>query len=409
MRINKFFPFAFLYFFLNILGLPFGLTWVAVLGPFFYIWVVLKRKKDILLPFLALLFPFLFMQIVVVGVELKTYIISLLNILMVYFFCQAVYTFFKVCEDPEPIFRRILIINFIFCLIGIIFYFTPLDHWFWIEQEFTKGVTNFRRFKLFTYEASYYATLFVPIFFFFLLQYVFMQNRITNYWLLPMLFLPFILSFSIGVIAASILAGILTTLVYFRQLARKRRVVNMFINVGVTVSAILVILVFYFRNNPLFVRIVNIFSGNDSSAAGRTKDAFLLAQKMLEEKNEYWGIGMGQLKILGHDIVNDYYLYNKEFVAAIPNATAETWAVFGWVGIILKLLIEITLFFYTRVWTNYYRLMLFFFMFVYQFTGSFLTNIAEYVIWILAFTNVFRQFDVRLYQRRSAASIITVS
>jgi hypothetical protein len=92
---------------------------------------------------------------------------------------------------------------------------------------------------------------------------------------------------------------------------------------------------------------------------------------MLSEKNEYWGIGLGQLKILGHDIVNDYYLYNKEFVATIPNATAETLAVFGWTGLILKLLIEISLFFYTKVWTNYYRLMLFFFMFVTSLRGVF--------------------------------------
>lgn len=39
--------------------------------------------------------------------------------------------------------------------------------------------------------------------------------------------------------------------------------------------------------------------------------------------------------------------------------------------------------------------MLFIFMFIYQFVGSFATNLAEYVIWILAFTNVFRQFDVK--------------
>jgi hypothetical protein len=38
-------------------------------------------------------------------------------------------------------------------------------------------------------------------------------------------------------------------------------------------------------------------------------------------------------------------------------------------------------------------------MFVYQFVGSFATNLAEFVIWILAFTNVFRQFDVKIYKQ----------
>jgi hypothetical protein len=47
--------------------------------------------------------------------------------------------------------------------------------------------------------------------------------------------------------------------------------------------------------------------------------------------------------------------------------------------------------------------MLFIFIFVYQFTGSFITNLAEYVIWILAFTNAFPQFDVMHTARKQAA------
>lgn len=404
MKINKFLPFAFIYFFLNTLGLPFGLTWMVVLAPLLYIWVIKERRKEIVLPFLAILFPFIFLHVVVVGVVLKTYLISLLYLLLVYIVVQAFYSFFKVCKDPERIFRKILVINFVFCLIGIIFYFTPFDHWFWIQQEFTKGVRDFRRFKLFTYEASYYATLFIPVFFFYLLQYVFRQNTIKSYWLLPMLFLPLILSFSIGVIAASILAGIITTVFHYRQLLVKRRVVNMAIYITVLTGATMVILVLYFRENPLFIRMLNIFSGKDSSAMGRTSDAFELAKMMLAEKNEWWGIGLGQVKIIGEDIVRGFYLYNDEFVAAIPNVTAETLAVFGWMGLALRLALEIGLFFYTRVWTNHYRLLLFSFLFIYQFTGSFITNLAEYMIWVLAFTNVFCQFDVKYAKKDPALS-----
>ena len=165
------------------------------------------------------------------------------------------------------------------------------------------------------------------------------------------------------------------------------------------------ILVVYFRHNPIFTRLLNIFSGSDTSAQGRTEDAFILAQRMLEQKNEWWGIGLGQVKLVGHDIVGDYYLYNMEYVATIPNAMAETLAIFGWLGFFLKLIIEIALFFITKVWTNYYRLILFFFIFIYQFTGSFITNMAEYMIWILAFTNVFRQFDHKSQPALTASSI----
>jgi hypothetical protein len=145
----------------------------------------------------------------------------------------------------------------------------------------------------------------------------------------------------------------------------------------------------------VFLRIGNILGGKDSSGKGRTSDAFVLANKLLHEKNEYWGIGTGQIKIIGEDIIRGYYLYLNDVAVAIPNAVAETWAIFGWVGLTLRLFIEVFLFFYTRVWTNYYRLLLFLFIFIYQFTGSFVTNVAEYVVWILAFTNVFPRFDVK--------------
>jgi hypothetical protein len=155
------------------------------------------------------------------------------------------------------------------------------------------------------------------------------------------------------------------------------------------------VLLIFFRDNPIFVRLGNIFSWNDTSAIGRTEDAFVLARKLLEEKNPYWGIGIGQLKLVGVGIIRAYYLYYDSTSIAIPNAAAETLALFGWIGFTARILIQLSLFFVTRVWTNYYRLMLFLFIFLYQFTGSFITNTAEYVIWIMAFTNAFPAFDVR--------------
>src|SRR5689334_21573065 len=108
MSRNKFFPFAFVYFFLNSTGLPFGLTWMALLAPLFYIWVSRTRKKEVLLPFLLIILPFILMHLLVVGVEMDVYMISLLNIIMVYIFCQAFYTFLITAEDPEKIFYLLL-------------------------------------------------------------------------------------------------------------------------------------------------------------------------------------------------------------------------------------------------------------------------------------------------------------
>lgn len=395
MNVNKYFPFAFVYFFINSVALPFGLTYTALLCPFFYAWVILKRKREILLPFLTILLPFILMHIFIVGVDTISYSLSLLNVVMVYIFCQAVYTFLKLCADPEKIFRKLLVFNFILCLVAIIFYFTPWFNYFWIQQRLTTGVNSFRRLKLFTYEASYYATLFVPIFLFYLLQYFFRQNIIKNGLLLLMIFLPLILSFSLGVIGCLMISGFVTFIIYFRRLAPKRRIANAIITTAAFLGVLLFIVILFYRHNPVFLRLINIFSEGDSSGQGRTSDAFIIAGKLLDMKDKYWGIGIGQIKMIGQGIIRDYYLYPAGYPITIPNVTAETLAIFGWVGVMVRIGIEICLFFFTKVWTNYYRLLLFLFIFFYQFTGSFITSTAEYVIWILAFTNVFSQFNVK--------------
>ena len=395
MTLNKYLPFAFVYFFLNTVALPFGLTYTALLAPLFYAWILFVRRQDVLLPFIVLLLPYIVVHLTIVDAETDAYAMSLLNVVLVYIFCQAVYTFLMVCRDVEKIFRSILICNFILCLLAVPLYFTAWDYLMWDEQILTEGVGRLRRLKLFTYEPSYYALLFTPLFFYFLLQYLFQQNTIRGVVLLPMLFLPYLLSFSIGVISTIFIATLLTWVLYFRRLTRKRRIANSVLASSAIVGAVTLVVYFFFRNNQLFLRLSNIISGRDTSGKGRTVDAFLLAQKILQEKNELFGIGLGQIKIVGNDIIRNYYFYDVNMAVTIPNAAAETLAIFGWTGFVFRVGLEVFLFFYTRVWTNYYRLVLFIFIFIYQFTGSFITNIAEYVIWILAFTNVFPQFNIR--------------
>jgi hypothetical protein len=394
MTVNRYFPFAILYFFLNSLGLPFGLTYTALLAPFFYWWVLNRGGKEILLPFFVLAFPIIFIHLVFVGVNDKTYVTSLINVAAVYIFCQAFYTFLRKCENPEVLFKRIVIINFILCFIAIPFYFTSWWEIFWIQQPLTEGIEDFRRLRLFTYEASYYATLMVPLFFFFFLKIVLNQNK-TNAWLiLALIIVPYVLSFSLGVISSVLLSIVAVFFVYFKRLVVKRRVVNLLaISILILVPSAVAFAIF-FPDNTLFYRIENIISGNDSSGRGRTYEAFYLAMKMMALKSDLWGIGLGQVKIIGTEIIRDFYLYPPDYRIAIPNVTAETLALFGWTGLFIRFATEFFLFFYTQVWKNYYRLLLFVFVFIYQFTGSFITNIAEYVIWILAFTEVFPQFAV---------------
>jgi hypothetical protein len=396
MAINKYLPFALLYFFFNSLGLPFGVTYTALLAPFFYLWIVAARKKDVLIPFLVVIFPIVFIQMVFVGVDDSVYFISFVNLLTVYVFCQAVYTFLLKCEEPELVFKKILIVNFVFCLLAVAFYFTPAREVFWVKQALTGGVDDFLRLKLFTYEPSYYAILVVPIFFFFLLQVLLKQNKMNTWFLLAVIVVPLILSFSLGVIIAILLSMSFASAIYMKRLLSKWRMVwSVALATGVLVPAV-VVLFAAFPDNVLLLRLENILFGIDTSGKGRTYEAFFLSLKILGLKSNLWGIGLGQIKVIGTNVIKDFYLYTVDYkTVAIPNATAETLAIFGFAGLFARLGIEIVLFFYTKVWANYYRLLLFIFIFIYQFTGSFITSTAEYVIWILAFTMVFKQFDVR--------------
>ncbi len=405
-RINPYIPFAFIYFFVNAAGLPFGLLYTSLLAPFFYAWVVLKKKQEILFPFLLCLLPFVLAHLNLESLDRMQYLITMLNLLTVYIFGQAFHTWLNKDSQKEKTLRLLLHTNGLLCLIAILFYFTPFQSLFWSRQNLTSDVTDFLRLKMFTYEPSYYALLFVPLFLYFFLQYVFRQNQIRSSILLPLLFLPFILSFSIGVIICLLTAGFFCLIIRFPHLYRNRRIVNGLINTLFISIALLMFAGIFFPDNPLFIRIENILTGNDSSAEGRTGDAFIIARQLLDQGNPYWGIGAGQLELAGADLIRGYYLYYHNTPVAIPNAAAETLALFGWLGFGLRIGIECLLFLLTKPWKNYYRLILFFFVFLYQFTGSYITNVAEYVLWILAFTNAFPAFDISAAHQRKASALL---
>src|SRR5882672_11836987 len=118
MKVSRYFLFAVVYFFLNSLGLPIGLTYTALLSPLLYYWILTTRKREILLPFVLALLPFTIPQMIS-GVDWKSYFVSLLNFTAVYIFCQAFYTFLIYARDIEGIYRKLVAINFVLCLIAI--------------------------------------------------------------------------------------------------------------------------------------------------------------------------------------------------------------------------------------------------------------------------------------------------
>jgi hypothetical protein len=249
------------------------------------------------------------------------------------------------------------------------------------------------RLKMFTYEASYYSLLLVPIVFYCIWN--FLLNSLAIYkWQLLLVILPLLFSFSLGVLTGIFITIFLVLILCFKNVFSNKRM-WLIILLSIAVIFISMVLLFkFFPNNALLVRLRNIPTGKDTSARGRTYEAFDLAYLIAKQKSVWFGVGLGQIKDMGRNTIVQYYQYTKiPDVIRIPNSVAETFAIYGFVGIILKFGIIFFMFFKTRVFSNYYRLSLFIFIFIYQFTGSFIFNIVEYLIWIFAFSNILPIFN----------------
>ena len=53
---------------------------------------------------------------------------------------------------------------------------------------------------------------------------------------------------------------------------------------------------------------------------------------------------------------------------------------------VIRLAVQGILFRATKVYRSPYRLWLFLFLFMFQFAGGFITNVTEYIFWMLAFS-----------------------
>jgi uncharacterized membrane protein YsdA (DUF1294 family) len=244
-----------------------------------------------------------------------------------------------------------------------------------------------------TYEPSYYSLLLVPSLLFYL-QYIFYRNMRRRQWLLLIsVVIALGLSLSYGAIFISILTfGLFIVFNFLSGLRRRQNKRFIFLmGLGMTIAVVLVLTLF--SNSGFVLRILNIFDGNDSSINNRSSQAYLLALSIADLKSQIFGVGPGQLKILGQDLIFNMYSFDdsttQNATARIPSSMAEALAIFGWLGFFAKLVAELILFRKTKVKTSSFRLCLFIFMFIYQFVGSFSTNIVEIFFWVLAFSNVF--------------------
>lgn len=330
------------------------------------------------------------------GVDVGAYLKSYILFSSAFVFSLWGYRYLRQNYDKlGRFFQQITLYNALFVVLAIAGLVIPITReMLWYDVPIHPAIPAFPRLRLFVYEPSFYSLLLAPIFLYYFTSFVFSPD---NKHLMPFGLLCFalLLSLSFGVLGGMAIAVLLVFFLNAKSLLRRKRIffTSIYLLGGVLVAGF--IMWEFFPFNPVVDRVGKIFAGHDSSANGRTWEAFMLAWKILERTDIFWGAGWGQIKIVGQPIIVEYYNYEGEWrdLVRIPNATAETLASLGLIGLVGRLLTEIGLFFYTKVYDNYYRMILFAFIFIYQFTGSYLTNIYEYLIWIIVFLPIFPQFN----------------
>jgi hypothetical protein len=395
IKINKYLPLAILYFFFNGFLLPHGLLYTTLLTPLFIIWLYRYPSFNLLYIFFIASIPFMLMHFIN-GVNILDYIKSYLLLFSVYFFAVSFQQFLKNVQSLPSIFKSLIVINIFFVGIALIILMIPsLRSYFWYNNPITSGIEGMNRLRMLTYEPSYYSTLLLPIALYYYLKMLLtdLPNKALVFFLVTV---PLLLSLSFGVILGLILSLTFLFLSDIKLFTLRKKFPLYFIYGIILLFVSLIVVLVFFPDNVFFLRIANVFAGKDTSFRGRTFDSFYLGWKIAEQKSILFGVGPGQTKSIGLEFFKEFYNYSNftESDIGIPNGVGDTLATFGILGVLVRLTLQTIFFFKTRVYNNFYRLGLFLFVFIYQFTGSFITNIAEYIIWIMAFSPwLFKEFD----------------
>ncbi|PWT96533.1 MAG: hypothetical protein C5B52_15525 [Bacteroidetes bacterium] len=394
-KINKFLPVGILYFFFNSFLLPQGMLYTTILTPLFLIWLYRYPIFNYVWLFFIVSVPFMIVHLLN-GVNFVYYFRSYFLLFSVFVFGMAFYQFLKNCKNLPSIFEALLIINIFLLGLAVIALPIPsLVDRFWYTSPITTGINESLRLKLLTYEPSYYSILFVPIAIYYYLKMLLIKAK-GGFLIFFLVTLPLILSLSFGIIMGLILSICFLYLSDVRLFTLKRNFPKYLLSVFLLALFVFAMLVVFYPDNILFHRLSNVFIGKDTSFKGRTFDSFYLGWQIASYKSILFGSGPGQTKLLGLQLFIDFYetpTFTQDQVT-IPNSLGDILATYGILGVVIKLMVEIYLFFKTKVYSNLYRLCLFLFVMIYQFTGSYITNIAEYVIWIMAFSSwIFTEFD----------------
>ena len=392
LSIHYYIPVATVYFFLNRAGLPLGLFYTSIFAPLLYFWLYLKGQRWLTTKFILILSPFILAHFIE-GVEsplqyLRSLFLLWTVYIAVYAFCWALTR----STTIERLFDQLIILNLFVAFLALVIRPTPLWPLLWSDSGNVAGTTHLLRMNLqSTTEPWAYGQLMLPLLVFAAYR-VFMYGGTRNVLYLAMIVFPFLLCQSFGGISLSVAAIIVMILADIKRFLG--RVQSWIFLLCSAIAAVPLIIV----SNPISRRVGQVLTGSDDSTQLRAFFAYPAAWTIAASKSLWWGVGIGQMKLLnlpllGHGIEN-----------TLPNATAQTLAEWGLIGVTVKLSIEFYLLFRTRTYSNSFRLAMFIVAFFSQLTGSYNDDVQSYLLWFFAFYPAFSKVNSDTQSR-----LVTVS
>lgn len=383
--------FVFLFFF-NRVGLPFGISFDMLLAPFLVYFIFKENAQSLLYKAVGVLLVFGVIHLVS-GVYFTAFVVSNLVFITLVIAVVAFYQRTKHIDFFDEIILRITQLNSVLTILALFLLFFLKSTYLWYLVPYTSNAEALPRLKLFTEEASHYSFLLLPIFYYWLYQWL-VQFNWRTFGYLTTIIISLILSFSLGVLSVIALTLFILILIYCRSILQHSRYRQLLLIGLIAILSIACFVYYFFPINPLTIRMNNLINGLDTSGRGRTYESFEIAWRVLQLNYPLTGIGLGQFKFIGRDVLLHYYKYHTiPSVVRLPNALAETLVSFGVLGVFIRVFIQIYWAFKRRIVNNLFQTSLFISLFIYQFTGGFLMHSFEYYYWILVVVPIFKTFD----------------
>jgi hypothetical protein len=382
LSFHRYLPITAFYFFFNCAGLPSGMYFTGIFSPLLYLWLYARGQRWVTTKFFLVLSPFILAHELLGIASIYYYLRSLALLWTVYIAVYAICLALSHTHNLERLFRELIVLNFFATIIALVVFPTPLRPLLWRTDPIAViDVSHLYRLNLLSIEPSEYALLMLPLLIYASLRLMRSGNLINAGYLFCVV-VPLLLTQSFGGISMG-LAGIGVALAgnYRRFLRRPTALIALLLLIAVIGSLALI-------HNPISERILQVVNGSDSSTRSRTIFSFIAAYVVASSKSLLWGVGLGQIKLY------DFTGLGLGFTAnIIPNDIAGTFAELGIIAVALKIAVESYLFFRLKVYLNSFRLAMFVIASITQFTGSFLTDVQEYIMWFLAFYPLFPHLD----------------